>query len=986
MQLDPDPRPLRPAPGGNGPTDPARAIRTTLLDDARALAARQRLLCCIPFKYQPARLRYLLAAVRSLGELAVGAFDLRILTDAEGAGEHDLVARLCRPMLPRGSLTVHAFAGLADPRHLPWCHKRFVSEVFLAPDSPYDLFLYLEDDLLFGMNNLVYWLAARRALAPFGLIPSFVRYEYNDRDQHLYATDICFPAAIETKQPLTFGDWMFIQPDFPYDATYLLDRALALRHRDAPAFDLEQSREVVDLGDLERAACGPRYDGRPAGCGTWSTIALDARTLIPVQDCCIHHLPDNYVHGPGPHAQLRLDRVYYREAANPSVADDAPPPPAAFRIDRGSLREAIAARDPGQEAHGIAFVRTVVPAGCYRRAPPLLIDTSGLSSAAREVCTRGLGRCAQDYESVFLAGLNEARLFGSGSVATAGGLLVEESCWEFFAQGLPLPGAARNPDGSLLLPEHPHRIVEGPALLVKRPFLGNYGHWLLDAAIPLALAAAQGLAEGMPIIVGTDEGASPEQQAVIDDTLRLLAPDAPVLQHPDGELWRIGMLHYLSPVGTTPLFRLPEGIAALRARLLADLPPTPRRRLFVSRGAQPRRQLTNEAELFALCAAFGFERVVPEEHSLAEQAAMFHTAEAIVGVKGAALTNVLFCRPGTPLIVLSPDEWWEPLFWDLASQVGCPYLEVFGPVTHRALPVSHNPFRIAPVALRRALRTALPPPVAFAWEPPPAIPPARGAVVAAPPPPTGTAIRLPEHAGEFYQSVLGRLHAALAPRRYLEIGSLEGDTLRLARGATIAIDPDFRLERDVAARLPLLLLFPLTSDAFFRRHDPAALLGGPLDLVFIDGMHHVEVALRDFINVERHANAGTLVVLHDCVPLDLAMAGRDAADSRMRATSVHPEWWTGDVWKLLGVLRRHRPDLDIQVFDAPPTGLVVIRGLDPTSQVLSDRYAAIVTAVLGEADDAGAFARHVAALDLRPTAALHQALATPGHSVVAPPA
>ncbi len=33
-------------------------------------------------------------------------------------------------------------------------------------------------------------------------------------------------------------------------------------------------------------------------------------------------------------------------------------------------------------------------------------------------------------------------------------------------------------------------------------------------------------------------------------------------------------------------------------------------------------------------------------------------------------------------------------------------------------------------------------------------------------------------------------------------------------------------------------------------------------------------------------------------------------------------YWTGDVWKLIPILQRYRPDLQLTLFDAPPSGLV----------------------------------------------------------------
>jgi hypothetical protein len=48
--------------------------------------------------------------------------------------------------------------------------------------------------------------------------------------------------------------------------------------------------------------------------------------------------------------------------------------------------------------------------------------------------------------------------------------------------------------------------------------------------------------------------------------------------------------------------------------------------------------------------------------------------------------------------------------------------------------------------------------------------------------------------------------------------------------------------------------------------------------------------------------------------------------------------WTGDVWKLLFILKAYRPDLKVRVFDCPPTGLVACTQLNSESTVLTAAY------------------------------------------------
>ena len=187
-----------------------------------------------------------------------------------------------------------------------------------------------------------------------------------------------------------------------------------------------------------------------------------------------------------------------------------------------------------------------------------------------------------------------------------------------------------------------------------------------------------------------------------------------------------------------------------------------------------------------------------------------------------------------------------------------------------------------------------------------------------------------------YYDAMDLVHRHLVPRTYVEIGVATGRTLRLALPGTacVGIDPAPRLERPAAAGQQI---FAQTSDDFFATHDLGAVLGGaPMDLAFIDGMHHFEFALRDFMNLERASHPDTTVLIHDCLPQSEEGAARE------RSTVL----WSGDVWRLIVALREWRPDLGVAVADWGPTGLGVVRGLDRRSTVLADRYDEIVERLL----------------------------------------
>lgn len=198
-----------------------------------------------------------------------------------------------------------------------------------------------------------------------------------------------------------------------------------------------------------------------------------------------------------------------------------------------------------------------------------------------------------------------------------------------------------------------------------------------------------------------------------------------------------------------------------------------------------------------------------------------------------------------------------------------------------------------------------------------------------------------DHAGESYRNTLLRLHEALSPKSYLEIGTLNGGTLALATAASISIDPKFQISSQVIGSKPICLFYQMPSDTFFERYNPKALLSRPIELSFLDGMHRCEYLLRDFINAERHADPEGVIALHDCLPVEIPMT--DRTQNGTAAEMPHRNgWWTGDVWRTALLLKRRRPDLKMLCLDAGPTGIVLISGLDPYSTKLRNDYSAAV--------------------------------------------
>lgn len=191
-----------------------------------------------------------------------------------------------------------------------------------------------------------------------------------------------------------------------------------------------------------------------------------------------------------------------------------------------------------------------------------------------------------------------------------------------------------------------------------------------------------------------------------------------------------------------------------------------------------------------------------------------------------------------------------------------------------------------------------------------------------------------EFNGINYFQFLNLLSKNLQPKTYFEIGTQNGYSLSQIDCDAVCVDPQFQISSNVWNSRKQTHLFQMTSDEFFRNTNFISTLWPQgIDLAFLDGLHRFEALLKDFFNTEKLCHSQSVILLHDCLPTSTAQL------PRWSDTGIN---WTGDVWKLLPILKKYRPDLRVHLLDCPPTGLVSITNLNPKSTVLQDNYYKIV--------------------------------------------
>jgi capsular polysaccharide biosynthesis protein len=352
----------------------------------------------------------------------------------------------------------------------------------------------------------------------------------------------------------------------------------------------------------------------------------------------------------------------------------------------------------------VDILSEVAPADAYHRRLPLILDADAVAPALSDLSRQYFTADTQSYDARYLARINNALVVGQGAVVTANGTLMHDSVAEFVNQGRVPDGLTRK-DAKLQVAGSITQRIKAPSILLKRPWYRNFGHWLVDNATMLALLPTLPLPPDYRIIVGRI--ADPSLKTVVDELVQTILPGVKIVVHDDADVFFCEELLYLSPLHVPPLFKLPAGIDALRERLLTKVARgTTRSRLFVSRRNATFRNVENEGELIGVAERFGFTVLQPERMSFFEQVQQFANAEIVVGVKGAALTNIMFCDPSAAAIVLSPADFIDPFYWDIAGQRQLSYCEIFGALT-TARDTGFNDFVIPPEKLQDAIERSL---------------------------------------------------------------------------------------------------------------------------------------------------------------------------------------------------------------------------------------------------------------------------------------
>jgi capsular polysaccharide biosynthesis protein len=276
----------------------------------------------------------------------------------------------------------------------------------------------------------------------------------------------------------------------------------------------------------------------------------------------------------------------------------------------------------------------------------------------------------------YLYCLPKAKAYGAGFISIPEGGFLLESSWrpQYLLESNIYKARFRR-----------HKIrLDGDYMSIDSFFSRNHGHWLYDE-IPRIYNALSHLPKKTKFLIHTN----PQQWKL--DSLRAIGIDKErLLEFPAYTEVECENLWFASKLGDSEKCITSPRVAQSCSELFRELAeknaislketPITRQRVFVSRSNFKKKRIKNEESLWPILKKYGFEIINPEEYSLMTQAEYFKNCEILMGSFGAALTNLIFCKPDATLIDLQEDGFNCPRcwYWKLAAVHNKKYITMVG--------------------------------------------------------------------------------------------------------------------------------------------------------------------------------------------------------------------------------------------------------------------------------------------------------------------
>ncbi len=235
----------------------------------------------------------------------------------------------------------------------------------------------------------------------------------------------------------------------------------------------------------------------------------------------------------------------------------------------------------------------------------------------------------------------------------------------------------------------------------------NYAHWLTEILPRIATFCAVKGHDHIPLII--DEGLHPN----IMESLSLVAgPDREIITLSAEKSIHVGVLYVTSVTGYAPFERRnlkiknhshglfsPDAFMTLREKIHQESAGWPikdwPKKVYLRRNSQTRK-LLNSVEIEDALSKKGYVAIDPETLNFSQQVQLFSQVESVVSPTGAAVANIIFCRPETKISILIGENphtsYW---YWqNIAAAIGGTVRYVLGENEHNSAEDIHSNFYV----------------------------------------------------------------------------------------------------------------------------------------------------------------------------------------------------------------------------------------------------------------------------------------------------
>lgn len=320
--------------------------------------------------------------------------------------------------------------------------------------------------------------------------------------------------------------------------------------------------------------------------------------------------------------------------------------------------------DYAKETNSIIFED--IPERVFLRRPNVIGSFSG-------ELKEGYTYCPPAYVSV----LENATVFGGSSlVISKEEIILSDEMVDFNSKeiGIKPPFVERRGENKVNLKYGKYysasRIKEGILLSCDHDY--NYFHWLVECLTKLVFVDELGQFKDLPLLIqkGLDANLEAALKLANIHNRKLIYLEPKTAYRVEQLVFPSALSRILDRYEGSPIFDVDivlshKWISKVGKILKKDVHTNqkPWRKLFLTR-TKGLRLLGNLEELERMLLEQNFEIVVTDSLSFSSQVVLFSQAAMIVAPTGAALTNMLFCPPGTKSIILmSNHEVTNFYFW-----------------------------------------------------------------------------------------------------------------------------------------------------------------------------------------------------------------------------------------------------------------------------------------------------------------------------------